>query len=279
MWIEQARLSMPGRLDKPNEDGTVVRIEGGRALFAVLDGVSSIAGSVEGYKVDDTFVPGGQWAMRQVQEYLEQVPFSDIADAFDAVSSADKALDAAFDGRGTNRDGRWRLPAVAAIVVVTDVALNKFTWAQVADCMLMHERPDGARFVLENPMHEIDAAMLDVFRACEGNRDDERLKAVLRLQYGRRNTVGWYPVLDGAVNRDLVRSGTVPLSEVQRFALWSDGLNTLSDDMHAVGSAILTDGLDAWCRAMVARDEADSTFMDPLRFKNDDKSGLVVERA
>ena len=279
MWREQARLSLPGRQEKPNEDGAVVRIEGERALFAVLDGVSSIDGSVDGYKVDGTFVPGGCWAMRQVQQHLEMVPLADIADAFNAVCGADEALERAFDGRGVNHEVRWRLPAVAGIVVVTDVAEQTFTWAQVADGMLMHERPDGVRFALENHMREVDAATLEVFRACDGRRDDERVKAKLREQYERRNTAGSYPVLDGAVNRDLVRSGCVPLAEVKRFALWSDGLQTVADAPHDVGTAILTGGLDAWYRAVVAREEADSTFMNPLRYNNDDKSGLIIERA
>lgn len=278
MWREQARLSLPGRKDKMNEDGTVVRIEEERALFAVLDGVSSVEGSVWGHRYDDTFVPGGYWAMRRVQSFLERVPIVEIADAFDAVCKSDKALERAFAARGTDRTVRWRLPAVAAIVVVTDMTERVFTWAQVADCMLMHERPDGARYVLENPMREIDAAMLEVFRACERNRDDERLKTALREQYQRRNTAGSYPVLDGAVNRDLVRSGSVPLTEIHRFALWSDGLHMLSDNTHAVGSAILTD-LPTWYRQVVEREERDLTFMNPLRFNNDDKSGLVIERA
>lgn len=277
MWRVSASLSLPGRQDKPNEDGTVVRIDEGRALFAVLDGVSSIEGSVMGYKVDDTFAPGGQWAMRQVQEYLEHVKLDELAGAFDAVCGADEALDRAFEQRGTRRDRRWRLPAVAAIVVVTDADRDEFMWAQVADCMIVHERDDGARFVLENPMREIDREMLELFRACEGQHDDRRLKTKLCAQYQGRNGPGSYPVLDGAVNRALVRSGVVPLSEVRRFALWSDGLHALSDDLHAVGSAILTD-LDAWHRKVVAREEADPSCMDPLRFKNDDKSALVIER-
>lgn len=279
MWRGRARLSLPGRQEKRNEDGTVVRVDGERALFAVLDGVSGVDESMSGHRYDDTFVSGGYWAMRRVQMFLERVPFTDIMDAFDAVCKADEALERALKVRRTDyRIVRWRLPAVAAIVVVTDAADQMFTWAQVANGMLVHERPDGARFVIENPMREINATTLEVFRACDGNRDDERLKAVLRAQYERRNTAGSYPVLDGAVNRDLVRSGSVPLTEIQRFALWSDGLHTLSDDMHAVGSAILAD-LQAWYRHVVEREERDSTFMNPLRLNNDDKSGLVIERA
>lgn len=278
MWKVLERLSFPGRRDKPNEDGTVARIEGRRALFAVLDGVSSIDGSEDGYTENREFVPGGYWAMRRVQEYLERVDLNELVDAFEAVCGADEALECAFKERDSRRDRRWRLPAVAAIVVVTDEVRGEFTWAQVADCMLMHERPDGAKFVLENPMQGFDALMLEVFRECGGDRESRGLREVLCAQYQRRNGPGSYPVLDGAVNRALVRSGVVPLSEVQRFVLWSDGLHALSDRSHTVGRTILTEGLNVWYREVVAREEADPTFMNPLRLNNDDKSGLVIER-
>lgn len=279
MWREQARLSVSGWHGTPNEDGVVVRIGERKSLFAVLDGVSSIKGSVEGYKEGGEFILGGHWAMRRVQEFLEQVNLHAVEDAYDAVCQADEALDRAFQERGSRRDRRWRLPAVAAIVVVTDTEPGDFTWAQVADCMLMHERNDGARFVLENPMREIDAVTLQVLHECDGNPEDIGLKDALCAQYQGRNQPGSYPVLDGAVNRVLIRSGCLSLSGVQRFALWSDGLHTLLDDLHAVGSAILTEGLDAWYRRVVEREEADPKCMNPLRFKNDDKSGLVIERA
>lgn len=278
MWKVLERLSYPGRRDKPNEDGTVARIEGERALFAVLDGVSSIDGSADGYSVNDELVPGGYWAMRRVREYLEGVYLDELADALDAVCGADEALKRAFKRCGHQDDRRWRLPAVAAIVVVTDVVRGEFTWAQVADGMLMHERPDGAKFVLENPMQEFDATTLEVFRECGGDRESRGLREVLCGQYQGRNRPGSYPVLDGEINRALVRSGVVPLSEVQRFVLWSDGLHALSDRSHTVGRTILMEGLDVWYRRVVAREEADPTFMDPLRLNNDDKSGLVIER-
>ncbi len=277
MWRVEEQLSVPGRFEKMNEDGIVIRIEGARTLFAVLDGVSSIDRSVMGFRHEEStrLVPGGYWAMRQVQAALEHLNLTAVENALEAVIRADAALDEAIHARNLHHHPRWKLPAVAAIVVFADE--KQVTWAQVADGLLMLERPDGVRFALEDPMREIDQRMLRVFADCNCNHEDSRVRAVLEEQYQRRNQTT-YPVLDGAVKRCLVRSGRHRLDEVHRLALWSDGLCGVTDDLHIVGRTILTEGLGTWYQRVVEREDADPGFRNPLRFNNDDKTGLVVTR-
>lgn len=283
------QLLEQGASDRPNEDGKVVRTEGDRALFVVFDGVTEIQGSVADLMLNgQKAVSGGAWAVGHLVKFLEELDLERVADARDVLVQADQHLQTLLAPYYDATVHRWMLPAAAACCIFVDKTRDHLSVAQAADCMAAVEFKDGSpRFITNDPLAEIESYAIATMMACNREFFHPDVQRILRANRAKRNG-SVYAVLDGALNINLVATRTFRLSEVRRFALFSDGLyyvraaqeqDPFGTDLEAVTTAIFEGGLSAW-HQQVHRWELhdDRNCQRTPRFKqSDDKVGLVAE--
>jgi len=280
MFRRIGKILLSGSPDRRCEDRVVTRNHEEQGVFAVIDGVSGLVGSMNGFPIGDVHGTGGEWAAVQIQDFLLNHLDLRVRDALSLVEKADRHLKVAMGKLGflpTSMDDAWRLPGAAACIAHVDEGRNHFSMAQVGDCLGVVELESGERRLFGDPLLTLDSAVHQAIGK-HGGIESEKVQSLLWKNRRKRNRE-LYAVLDGNLNKRLVATISVPLAEVRRFALLTDGLFFLNSDLPKVADAILDSGLDEWREYIVACEEADPTCSKHTRVKpGDDKAGIVFER-